>query len=123
MTEEVPTLEGRNFKSAAEQNNGKFSFASYYGDHMVLQGTPKKAVIWGYAPSGSAGKPVNVRVVGENMTASAPVTNHLLWAVELGISKFVFLFHFHSDLVYPFPRKIFIETDFSPESHKGNFFF
>lgn len=25
-------------------------FASYYGDHMVLQKAPEKAVLWGYGP-------------------------------------------------------------------------
>lgn len=29
---------------------GKLSFASYYGDHMVLQRAPQRAVVWGYAP-------------------------------------------------------------------------
>ncbi|XP_033741701.1 sialate O-acetylesterase-like [Pecten maximus] len=28
---------------------GKLSFASYYGDHMVLQRAPQRAVVWGYA--------------------------------------------------------------------------
>ena len=30
-------------------NTGVFKLASYYGDHMVLQRAPKRAVIWGYA--------------------------------------------------------------------------
>ncbi|XP_064159862.1 sialate O-acetylesterase-like [Anguilla rostrata] len=34
--------------SAAE-----FSFASYYGDHMVLQKAPERAVLWGYGANGS----------------------------------------------------------------------
>ncbi|XP_060559464.1 sialate O-acetylesterase-like [Ruditapes philippinarum] len=72
-----PTLE-------IEQSDRKFSFASYYGDNMVLQGQPKKAVIWGYAPLGSEGKAVNVQINGVNVTSSTIITDHLLWAVELG---------------------------------------
>lgn len=32
---------------------GEVRFASYYGDHMVLQKSPEKAVVWGYGPEGS----------------------------------------------------------------------
>lgn len=28
--------------------SGELRFASYYGDHMVLQKSPEKAVLWGY---------------------------------------------------------------------------
>lgn len=35
---------------AFSDSNIKFSFASYYNDHMVLQRGPKSAVIWGYSP-------------------------------------------------------------------------
>ncbi|KAJ8400355.1 hypothetical protein AAFF_G00397380 [Aldrovandia affinis] len=31
----------------------EFRFASYYGDHMVLQKAPERAVLWGYASDGS----------------------------------------------------------------------
>ena len=31
--------------------NDKFAFASYYGDHMVLQRGPQQAILWGYGPS------------------------------------------------------------------------
>lgn len=33
---------------------GELRFASYYGDHMVLQKSPEKAVLWGYGPEGVA---------------------------------------------------------------------
>ncbi|KAF6721656.1 Sialate O-acetylesterase [Oryzias melastigma] len=33
--------------------DGSLRFASYYGDHMVLQKAPQRAVLWGYAPPGS----------------------------------------------------------------------
>ncbi|KAJ8257123.1 hypothetical protein COCON_G00192750 [Conger conger] len=31
----------------------EFRFASYYGDHMVLQKAPERAVLWGYGANGS----------------------------------------------------------------------
>lgn len=34
--------------------DGELRFASYYGDHMVLQRTPEKAALWGYGPEGMA---------------------------------------------------------------------
>lgn len=34
----------------AKHTAGRFAFASYYNDHMVLQQAPQKAVIWGYYP-------------------------------------------------------------------------
>ncbi|XP_060901869.1 sialate O-acetylesterase-like [Labrus mixtus] len=30
--------------------DGILRFASYYGDHMVLQKSPERAVLWGYGP-------------------------------------------------------------------------
>lgn len=33
--------------------DGNLSFASYYGDHMVLQKSPERAVLWGYGPEGT----------------------------------------------------------------------
>lgn len=40
------------FSEVATQglSHRNLSFASYYGDHMVLQKAPKRANIWGYAP-------------------------------------------------------------------------
>lgn len=32
------------------ETNFEFAFAGYYGDNMVLQRAPHKAVVWGYAP-------------------------------------------------------------------------
>ena len=31
--------------------SGDFRFANYYGDHMVLQGSPGSATVWGYTPN------------------------------------------------------------------------
>lgn len=33
--------------------DGPLRFASYYGDHMVLQKSPERAVLWGYGPEGA----------------------------------------------------------------------
>ncbi|XP_035536313.1 sialate O-acetylesterase [Morone saxatilis] len=33
--------------------DGNLRFASYYGDHMVLQQSPERAVLWGYGPEGA----------------------------------------------------------------------
>ena len=38
------------------------SFASYYGNHMVLQQAPKRAQIWGYAKNSQIGQSVNLQV-------------------------------------------------------------
>ena len=37
-----------------------FSFASYYGDHMVLQKSPMRANIWGYLRNDAVNYPVSV---------------------------------------------------------------
>lgn len=61
-----------------------FSFASYYGDHMVLQGSPRKAVIWGYAPENSTIGTVIITMYPRNATYMAVVTENQLWAVTIG---------------------------------------
>lgn len=33
--------------------DAELQFASYYGDHMVLQKSPERAVLWGYGPQGA----------------------------------------------------------------------
>ena len=38
------------------------AFASYYGDHMVLQQAPKRAQIWGYANLTDVGKSIILEV-------------------------------------------------------------
>ena len=40
----------------------EFSFAGYYGNHMVLQKAPKRSFIWGYADI--AQDAVNVTLTG-----------------------------------------------------------
>uniref|UniRef100_A0A8C9U036 Sialic acid acetylesterase n=1 Tax=Scleropages formosus TaxID=113540 RepID=A0A8C9U036_SCLFO len=39
--------------SQALRNGEELSFASYYGDHMVLQQAPEQAVLWGYGTGDS----------------------------------------------------------------------
>ncbi|TNN75007.1 Sialate O-acetylesterase [Liparis tanakae] len=36
-------------------HKGELRFASYYGDHMVLQKSPERAVLWGRGPEGAEG--------------------------------------------------------------------
>ncbi|XP_036392176.1 sialate O-acetylesterase-like isoform X1 [Megalops cyprinoides] len=59
----------------------EFRFASYYGDHMVLQKAPEQSVLWGY---GSDGAEVIVSLEGEqeNRKHSVLVQNGL-WRVAL----------------------------------------
>ncbi|KAK3096595.1 hypothetical protein FSP39_001552 [Pinctada imbricata] len=49
---------------------GTFSFASYYGDNMVLEQAPQKAVIWGYTEK-----------VGENITGTMHTTPIIITTV------------------------------------------
>ncbi|XP_019950841.2 sialate O-acetylesterase [Paralichthys olivaceus] len=45
-------------------------FASYYGDHMVLQKSPERAVLWGYGPDGGI---VTVSLSGPVIQKTSPV--------------------------------------------------
>ena len=63
------------------------SFASYYGDHMVLH-YEKTNNVWGYA--GVAGDKVTVKVMGPEPTVTMTttvmkqdVTGKLIWVVTL----------------------------------------
>lgn len=51
--------------------DGNLRFASYYGDHMVLQKSPEKAVVWGYGPEGAQ---VCVFLLGPVNQKASPVT-------------------------------------------------
>ncbi len=48
-------------------NPASFSFANYYGDHMVLQKGPHSASVWGYIPECD---PVTVTFNGKTITAT-----------------------------------------------------
>ncbi|KAM8769607.1 sialate O-acetylesterase [Acanthopagrus schlegelii] len=39
--------------ASVQSSDGTLRFASYYRDHMVLQKSPEKAVLWGYGPEGA----------------------------------------------------------------------
>lgn len=54
--------------------DGKLRFASYYGDHMVLQKSPERAVLWGYGPEGAQ---VTVSLLGlfKRQASLVTVTN------------------------------------------------
>ncbi|XP_077421855.1 sialate O-acetylesterase [Vanacampus margaritifer] len=59
-----------------------FGFASYYGNHMVLQMSPERAVVWGYgSPEGAQ---VTVYLSGPMKYNSSPVTVEKgIWRVTL----------------------------------------
>uniref|UniRef100_A0AAV2IZY9 Sialate O-acetylesterase domain-containing protein n=1 Tax=Knipowitschia caucasica TaxID=637954 RepID=A0AAV2IZY9_KNICA len=73
--------------SATEQlrpcGDGKLGFASYYGDHMVLQRAPQRAVLWGCGPLGTQ---VTVSVQGPTtQEILVSVSNETrMWRVILG---------------------------------------
>lgn len=48
-------------KAALLFSGNEFRFASYYGEHMVLQKAPEKAVVWGY---GTPGAEVQISLAG-----------------------------------------------------------
>ncbi|GLD71730.1 sialate O-acetylesterase, partial [Lates japonicus] len=54
-----------------ESCDGNLRFASYFGDHMVLQKSPERAVLWGYGPEGGQ---VTVSLSGPTQQNTAPVT-------------------------------------------------
>uniref|UniRef100_A0A672ITN0 Sialate O-acetylesterase domain-containing protein n=1 Tax=Salarias fasciatus TaxID=181472 RepID=A0A672ITN0_SALFA len=55
--------------------------ASYYGDHMVLQKSPARAVLWGYGPEGAH---VTVSLSGPTQQRTSPVTvTEGIWRVTL----------------------------------------
>ncbi|XP_038548360.1 sialate O-acetylesterase [Micropterus salmoides] len=61
--------------------DGKLRFASYYGDHMVLQMSPEKALLWGYGPEGAQ---VTVFLSGPVQQTTSPATvTKGIWQVTL----------------------------------------
>lgn len=53
----------------ATKGDADFSFASYYGDHMVLQKAPMKANIWGYLRNSTVNSEVFVELNNKKYTA------------------------------------------------------
>ncbi|ELU03144.1 hypothetical protein CAPTEDRAFT_112206, partial [Capitella teleta] len=61
-----------------------FAFASYYSSGMVLQRSPRRASIWGYAPLGTVGQAVKLTVSSANSTASFEAKVSIgVWRVQL----------------------------------------
>ncbi|XP_069572447.1 sialate O-acetylesterase isoform X1 [Brachyistius frenatus] len=61
--------------------DGNLRFASYYGDHMVLQKSPERAVLWGYGPEGAQ---ITVSLSGPiTQTISAVNVTKGIWRVGL----------------------------------------
>ncbi|KAL7400798.1 hypothetical protein ABVT39_017977 [Epinephelus coioides] len=69
------------FVAAIHRCEGDLRFASYYGDHMVLQKSPESAVLWGY---GSDGAQVTLILSGPTKQKTSPVTvTNGIWRVTL----------------------------------------
>lgn len=61
------------------ETGGTLRFASYYGDHMVLQKAPERAVVWGYGPEDAQ---VIVFLLGPtNQKASSVSVTKGIWKV------------------------------------------
>ncbi|XP_026171215.1 sialate O-acetylesterase [Mastacembelus armatus] len=67
--------------ASLHDSDGSLRFASYYGDHMVLQKSPERAVLWGYGPEGAQ---VTVSLSGPINHKTLPVTvTEGIWRVSL----------------------------------------
>ncbi|KAK2846979.1 hypothetical protein Q5P01_009978 [Channa striata] len=61
--------------------DGSLLFASYYQDHMVLQKSPERAVLWGYGPEDAR---VLVSVSGPTHQETSPVSvTNGIWRITL----------------------------------------
>ncbi|KAK7883216.1 hypothetical protein WMY93_029390 [Mugilogobius chulae] len=61
-------------------SDGKLRFASYYGDHMVLEQSPERAVLWGCGPLGAQ---VTVYLTGPNLQKTQATVSNGMWRVTL----------------------------------------
>ncbi|XP_062417050.1 sialate O-acetylesterase isoform X2 [Pungitius pungitius] len=77
----LPLSQGTGSANFPQLSKGGLRFASYYGDHMVLQRAPESAVLWGYGPEGAN---VTLTLAGptQQKHALAVVTNGI-WRVTL----------------------------------------
>ncbi|XP_063061145.1 sialate O-acetylesterase isoform X2 [Engraulis encrasicolus] len=74
-----------NLLTATSVAGNDFRFASYYGDHMVLQKAPERAVLWGYGTENST-----VVVVLHGLSIAREYSSHVsegVWRVMLGPVK------------------------------------
>ncbi|CAM9096168.1 unnamed protein product, partial [Lampetra planeri] len=62
---------------SVETANGTFRFASYYGDHMVLQREPSGAFVWGFGNPGARVVVVLYRAGGSAEGPGIPSTRPL----------------------------------------------
>ncbi|KAK9520605.1 hypothetical protein VZT92_020478 [Zoarces viviparus] len=69
------------FFASSHDCEGALRFASYYGDHMVLQKSPESAVLWGYGPE-CAQVTVTLSGPSQQKTSLVDVTNGI-WRVTL----------------------------------------
>ncbi|XP_071113719.1 sialate O-acetylesterase-like [Haliotis cracherodii] len=62
-----------------------FAFASYYGNHMVLQQAPQRTIIWGYAAKPGETITLSISGKGEVNTTSfnGPMATTPVWSVQL----------------------------------------
>lgn len=67
--------------SGSYGSDGTLRFASYYGDHMVLQRAPERAVVWGYGPEGALVTVVLMGPVKQEATIVAVTEG--IWRVTL----------------------------------------
>ncbi|KAI9537208.1 hypothetical protein NQZ68_027242 [Dissostichus eleginoides] len=81
MSHGVQIMHDRRKQPSIHDCDGVLRFASYYQDHMVLQKSPERAVVWGY---GSEGAQVSLTLSGQNQQkiSQATVTNGT-WRVSL----------------------------------------
>ncbi|KAK6169981.1 hypothetical protein SNE40_018484 [Patella caerulea] len=73
------------FTTKLEALDSKFAFASYYGDHMVLQRGPQRANVWGYASEINATVTVSITGVGQYQTSvvKGPFLDRGVWRIML----------------------------------------
>lgn len=53
------------------ENDVSFSFANYYGDHMVLQKSPSQANVWGWAKVSDIGSEVTITLSSTSNPSNA----------------------------------------------------
>ncbi|KAM9318412.1 sialate O-acetylesterase [Pholidichthys leucotaenia] len=66
--------------ASVHHSDGRVSFASYYGDHMVLQKAPERAVLWGSGPEGAQ---VTVALSGPSKQKTLVSVTNGIWRVIL----------------------------------------
>uniref|UniRef100_A0A3Q3F657 Sialate O-acetylesterase-like n=1 Tax=Labrus bergylta TaxID=56723 RepID=A0A3Q3F657_9LABR len=66
---------------SSHEADGILRFASYYGDHMVLQKSPERAVLWGYGPEDAH---VFLLLIGPTNQKASPVNvTKGIWRVTI----------------------------------------